>query len=512
MEKNKSKCLHIIIIILGIIWVSIPVFHANLWFDESYSVGMANHTFSEIWNIGGHDVHPVLYYWILHIIQLLFGNQIILYRIFSAICVAILGILGYTHIRKDFGDKTGMFFSFLVFFFPINLVYAGELRMYTLAMLLVTLMAIYAYRIYKRKEEKNIKNWILFAIFSLASAYSHYYALVAAGIINLLLFISFVVDAKQKKQFTYSLKAFILSAVIQIACYLPWIMYLLLQVSQVSNGFWIGISFPGTIIEFFTFQFTGNLGDTTYVSNILAGIFGIIICVYMIYLYVKRKKENKENSDENKKKESNLALLAISVYGLVILAVCLASLIIWRPVIYARYMLCVTGLFLFFLADTMAKMGNQKWNMLISTLCIAISIVIMINLVQNNYDASNQEPLNYIKENIQEGDVILNGNEGSGFVIGANYPEHTHYFWDQANWNVEEAYRAFGTDMHTVYNLDDFKNFTGRVWIINANNYAICDYVLENFENAELLEKKEFKTKYKNFEYTFALVNFRDVP
>ena len=500
MEKNKSKWIHIIIIVLGIIWVSIPIFHSNLWFDEAYSVGMANHTFGEIWNIGGHDVHPVLYYWILHILNLLFGNQIMLYRIFSAICVAILGILGYTHIRKDFGDKTGMFFSFLVFFFPINLVYAGELRMYTLAMLLVTLMAIYAYRIYKRKEEKNIKNWILFAIFSLASAYSHYYALVAAGIINLLLLISLVIDAKEKKQFTCGLKAFILSAVVQIVLYIPWIMYLLLQVSQVSNGFWIGISFPGTIIEFFTFQFTGNLGDTTYVSNILAGIFGIIICVYMIYLYAKNKKER------------NPALLAIGVYGLVILAVCLASLIIWRPVIYARYMLCVTGLFLFFLADTMAKMGNKKWNILIGTLCIAISIVIMINLVQSNYDVSNQAPLEYIKENIQEGDVILNGNEGSGFVIGANYPEHTHYFWDQAVWNVEEAYKAFGTDMHTVYNLDDFKDFTGRVWIINANNYAICDYVLENFENAELLEKKEFKTKYKKFEYTFALVQFGDVP
>lgn len=508
MKLNKNKWIHIIIIILGIIWVSIPVFHSNLWFDESYSVGMANHTFSEIWNIGGHDVHPVLYYWILHIINLIVGNQIIWYRIFSAICVAILGILGYTHIRKDFGEKTGIFFSFLVFFFPINLVYAGELRMYTLAMLLVTVMAIYAYRIYQKKQEKNIKNWILFAIFSLASAYSHYYALVAAGIINLLLLISLGKEAKAKKQFTFDLKAFIVSAVIQIALYLPWIMYLLLQVSQVSRGFWIGISFPGTLIEFFTFQFTGNLGDTIYVSNILAGIFGIILCGYMIYLYIKNRKEKKNVKDEKEKR--NPALLAISVYGLVILAVALASLIIWRPVIYARYMLCVTGLFLFFLADTMAKMGNKKWNILIGTLCIALSIVIMINLLQSNYDESNNVPLEYMKENIQPGDVILNGNEGSGFVIGANYPQNTHYFWDQAYWNVEEAYKAFGKDMHTVYNLDDFKDYTGRVWIINANNYAICDYVLENFENAELLEKKEFKTKYKNFEYTFALVNFKD--
>ena len=38
---KKTKYLHIAIIILGIIFITIPVFHNNLWFDESYSVGMA---------------------------------------------------------------------------------------------------------------------------------------------------------------------------------------------------------------------------------------------------------------------------------------------------------------------------------------------------------------------------------------------------------------------------------------------------------------------------------------
>lgn len=65
------------------------------------------------------------------------------------ICTALLGIIGFTHVRKDFGEKVGLIFSFLVFFFPVNLVYSGEIRMYSLAMLLVTLTAIYAYRIYR---------------------------------------------------------------------------------------------------------------------------------------------------------------------------------------------------------------------------------------------------------------------------------------------------------------------------------------------------------------------------
>ena len=59
---KKNKYIHIGIIILGIIFISLSAFHENIWFDESYSVSIARHSFSEIWNITGHDVHPPLYY------------------------------------------------------------------------------------------------------------------------------------------------------------------------------------------------------------------------------------------------------------------------------------------------------------------------------------------------------------------------------------------------------------------------------------------------------------------
>lgn len=134
-------------------------------------------------------MHPVLYYWVLHILNLILGNRIILHRIFSWVCASLIGIIGFTHIRKDFGKKVGILFSFFSMFLPVITVYAGEIRMYTFAMLLVTLMSIYAYRIYKNEEKNQTKNWILFAIFSLSSAYTHYYGLMAAGIVNILMFI-----------------------------------------------------------------------------------------------------------------------------------------------------------------------------------------------------------------------------------------------------------------------------------------------------------------------------------
>ena len=153
---KRNKIIHIAIIILGIIFILIPAFHTNTWFDESYSVGMARHSFLDIWTIGGHDVHPVLYYWMLRIVTLLTNGSILAYRIFSVIPIAILGILGYTHIRKDFGERTGILFSFLSYMLPEMVMYASEIRMYSWSVLTITILAIYAYRLSK---ESNIKNW-----------------------------------------------------------------------------------------------------------------------------------------------------------------------------------------------------------------------------------------------------------------------------------------------------------------------------------------------------------------
>ena len=200
----------------------------------------------------------------LRIIGFLTNQSILAYRLFSTLPLIILAILGYTHLRKDFGGKVGFLFSFLILFMPVNLVYASEIRMYTWAMLFVFVTALYGYRIYKSGISN--KNWMIFSIFSLASAYTHYYSLVAVGLINIALFIYFLVNnIKQRNyevkyiKYSENLKKSIISAIVQILLYLPWLVVLLGQFMGVSNGFWIGAP---NFLEMFEFQFTGNLGTS----------------------------------------------------------------------------------------------------------------------------------------------------------------------------------------------------------------------------------------------------------
>ena len=270
-DKISLKTIHIITIIIGTLFILSSIFHSNIWFDEAYSVGIANQTMIDIWKIGGHDVHPVLYYWMLRIINILTNGSILAYRLFSALPIALLGGLGITHIKKDFGEKTGILFSFLCYFMPIMAMYANQVRMYSWAIYIVTILAIYAYRIYLGQNTK--KNWMIFGISSLASIFIHYYGLMAAGLINVFLLIYFIKNKKWAE-----LKWQIFFGVIQVISYIPWIVCLVAQMKHVSGGFWIEHE-PGRIINIIGCQMTGNMNLWVgFIANILLFIIlGIIV-------------------------------------------------------------------------------------------------------------------------------------------------------------------------------------------------------------------------------------------
>ena len=79
----RSRAIHLIVLVAGVAFLLANAFHGNVWFDESYSVAIANHSFADIWRIGAGDVHPVLFYWAFHALNLVFGQNVLVYRLFA---------------------------------------------------------------------------------------------------------------------------------------------------------------------------------------------------------------------------------------------------------------------------------------------------------------------------------------------------------------------------------------------------------------------------------------------
>ena len=79
------------------------------------------------------------------------------------------------------------------------------------------------------------------------------------------------------------------------------------------------------------------------------------------------------------------------------------------------------------------------------------------------------------------------------------------YFWDGAHWNVEEAYKAFGPNMKTIYNLEELQDYKGRIWVVSSDNYSLGNTVAEELD-ADIIQQDEFITEYKGYRYTFCLL------
>lgn len=495
---KKEKILHIGIIILGIMFICIPAFHSSLWFDESYSVAISNKNFDEIWKITGNDVHPALYYWLLHIIYLIFGYNIFIYRFFSVFAIAILGILGYTHIKKDFGEKTGIVFSFLTFFLPIMNTYAQEIRMYSWSCLIVTLMGIYAYRFYKSISAKNEKimnkNLIMFGIFSIGCCYIHYYALITTSFVNLLLLIYVIKNAKKNKK---ALINFLIIAVVQILLYIPWIIYFIRQLNHVKSGFWIKIGLINTTVEILSFQFRRQL-DTNFTFNIqtiVSLVLAVLIYVYLIvksFLLMKKKQNIKP------------AILGALVYIGVIAIVRIISF--KTPVLYSRYLLVMTGFYIFALSYIISKERNK---IVFNIIWITITIASLASNIQNvliNYDSSNCEVYNYINNQIKDDDIIIYSNIGNGGVIAAYFPYNNQFFLNFSKWDVEEAYKAYGPGMKTVYDWEFLKDFKGRIWLIDSENMGLYNNEFQKVDTNVIKESRRFETKYHDYIYNIMLL------
>ncbi len=489
---KKTKAIHIGIIILGIIFISISSFHSNVWFDESYSVALCEHSFKEIWQIGGNDVHPVLYYMLLHILYLIFGSNMIVYRLFSVLGIALIGILGYTHLRKDFGEKTGIIFSYLSFFMPVMCVYATEIRMYSLAALFAILTAIYAYRILKQNSKKN---WILFGVSSLALSYTHYYGLMTAGIINLALFIFSIYKRKEDKNY---LKYFLIQAIAEIILYVPWLIYFITQLKHVGGGFWIKLKFPDTLIEVLSFQYRGLMDSGIHfnLETILPFAFCVIIYAYIGYLIYKQIKQ---------KNDIKAGVLAFGVY----IAVIVAALIIskFMPILYSRYIFVITSILIFALAFFMSTEKRKYITIILLALMGIISIYNEYKISKVDYAPSNMEQVKYLKDNINENDIIIYSDVITNSGASIYFKNNKQYFLNLENWGVEEAYKAFLPAMETTRNFEFLNNYKGRIWILDNNEQTLFNKLKEQGYDLTILnENKKIETKYHNYIYNIMLV------
>jgi hypothetical protein len=403
---TSKKCHHFLVYAgfilgsIGLLSLIVSCFSYDIWVDEAFSIALSHHSYSEIIHLTGQDVHPPLYYfWLKFIITILhnfFGMpEIFAAKLSSVIPMIILFLSGITVIRRKYGTDIASLFCACIISMPQLENYGVEIRMYSLALLFVTLSGLCCL-IYFR--DKNILYLSGMTVFSILAAYTHYFGAIAVSILFMILLAHYL-RLKEIK----NLLSVIISVIICCVAYLPWLPLLLNQFSAVRSDYWISPITFHTVINYITFVF----GYYT-----LFPVFILMISTFVLY---------------NKKHSAARKPFLISISPLLwILFVGVTVSFATRPVLIDRYFIPALGLFWFGMILTLISFDKKsmRYYLTISIMCIAL-----INI----YSFSSNE-LSFMKRgaklyqsinSLPKDSVILSSNGHISGILAAMNPDCT---------------------------------------------------------------------------------------
>jgi len=301
----------------------------DIWYDELFSMEFACRDISEMIQLTAADVHPPLYYIVIHFFVFIFEkiniDAVVAAKLASVVPFIILYIYGITSVRKRFGIFTGGIFSLAVLGMPNISEYLVEIRMYSIAIFFITALCIHSLPFLEEDKDKQIRGlkWGKAAplfIYGLLACYIQYYAAVAVFAVYLFL----VVWSVRKN--IMQLGILLISGNLTVICYYPWIGKVLSQVGTVSENYWI---------QELTIRSLGGVVKYLMKPSFFNDKLSIVLAVLMTLLVFAVVILNIRNA--------KVWLMFMPITGIVAFGFAASMLI--RPIFIYRYMLPGMGAF-----------------------------------------------------------------------------------------------------------------------------------------------------------------------
>ena len=306
------------------------IFDNVVWGDEAFTVNITQGTgfAGVLQRVYYWDTHPVFYYWYVHAFTLIFGGAIWAYHLASVVPFTICVILTVTFIKKRLGSLPAYLILFIMGLSRTGAEYNLEIRMYELCFLLVFVCAVFSVKLF---ESMDPKFFIALVIFGVLSAYTHYYGLVATGI---LLFADSLVYflVKKGKSWIYG----VVSIVVYLLLYSPWMWVLLKQGSMAVNESWA--TTPKYISNLFKFMLGGE-----HVAKVLYPVLILLAILYVLKLFnvavIEDKKLKFQKPKAGKTDAVDLVLFACCITVILTLAFGYFMYFFINPIAFeARYL------------------------------------------------------------------------------------------------------------------------------------------------------------------------------
>lgn len=249
----------------------------SVWFDEAYSITLAQQTYGELIHSTAIDVHPPLYYMLLKTWSEIFGYSEIALRGFSIACAAVATGFGLALIRRALGIRAMAIAIPIVALSPFIIRYGFEIRMYALAALICVAATHFLIR---AVQEKNRLWWTVYALLVAAGMYTMYLA--ALVFIAHAVWLLYLYLAKRPRG-NFFKQPWVLAFTGAVILYIPWLPTFWTQFQNpATNGIATRVGWEQlTSIFSFTFLYLPNWDlkawDYALVAAIVIGMTYLVI-------------------------------------------------------------------------------------------------------------------------------------------------------------------------------------------------------------------------------------------
>ncbi len=316
----------------------------SLWYDETVSTFLAQQDLVALTRHTAGDIHPPLYYYVLH-----FWGQVAGWSQFSfafvSLCFGMLIIaLAYRAAREWFNARVALIAALLIAASPYNLWYSQEVRMYTMGALLgLASTYFFARLLAKRMEDERRKakdvsassvlrpssfvtgDFIAYAVISALGMYTLYYFAFLLAFQDLAALIWLILNRKSEIiNLKSTIRAWVFSQLAILILYLPWAPIAFRQATDPPVPPWRSFTaLPNMLGESFSALAFGQSLDPTLTWPLL--LFIAALLVFALW-----------RSSQRTDRQS-------MVTGLFLLGYTLAPLLVifvfslWKPLYHVRY-------------------------------------------------------------------------------------------------------------------------------------------------------------------------------
>lgn len=251
VSNNSLSRKFVAVIAIMLVAFAVRVFYLNergIWYDEAFAILYASRSFQEMLSgtlssVGGAaaDVHPLFYYFSLHLWLGIAGDSVFSARYYSVLYgIATIPII-YCLARELFNPRVAAISSALLALAPFHLAYSQEARMYA-QLGFWSALAFYAFSRYRRSAAK--KWWTLFVFAGAGALYSHNLAFVALSALGV-----WVIADALRTRTTRVLLATGLASLAMIALWSPWLVNVPGQFGKIEQAYWVPIPTITTLVQ-----------------------------------------------------------------------------------------------------------------------------------------------------------------------------------------------------------------------------------------------------------------------